>query len=266
MRNLLLLCLLTELLKKNNRCEGFHLYQVTTCPTRRPTSFPSQRRFFCADVTCQAQQQNSLQSRYSNGGNGRKYTTTPPKNVVDLVIRRILTTLQTFWWRSRKFIRSIVEGTTIYVLECENDKYYVGSTTNKKQRFKHQFGPRGGSKWTKMHRPIRVLKEYKRVPKIYTLGMEAQVTAEYMLKFGINNVRGAMFSHPFPYTMDNLDALTGFLGHYNEIIYKEIAVTLEATLPPALVPTEVERSQPTKAYKRRKKNKKRKKRTETNEA
>mmetsp|Transcript_25599 Transcript_25599/g.59062 ORF Transcript_25599/g.59062 Transcript_25599/m.59062 type:complete len:243 (-) Transcript_25599:504-1232(-) len=131
----------------------------------------------------------------------------------------------------KKFIRKITEGSTVYVLECENGKYYVGSTTNKKQRFKQHLMKRGGSKWTKEHKPIKVLKEYTRIPSAYVLGQEAKVTAELMLKHGVNNVRGAMFAKPRMYTLEDLDALTGFLGHYNELSYKEIAFNLKKTLP-----------------------------------
>ena len=194
----------------------------------------------------------------------------PPKNVLEYLIKKAYNICQPYWWRLNKYIRSIIEGTTIYVLECENDKYYVGSTTHKKQRYKQHWGPKGGSKWTKLHKPIRVLKQYTRVPAAYTLGLEAQVTAELMLQFGINNVRGAMFSHSVPYTMDKLDALTGFIGHYNQLRYDEVAVTLKNSLPPSTTTTsfapttiiEIDERPPqiSKTSKWRKKNKKKKKR------
>jgi hypothetical protein len=61
--------------------------------------------------------------------------------------------------------------------------------------------------------------------------MESQVTAELMKKKGVNNVRGSMFSQPKLYTMDDLEQLVGFLGHYNDLNYKEIRENLEQTLP-----------------------------------
>mmetsp|Transcript_89 Transcript_89/g.109 ORF Transcript_89/g.109 Transcript_89/m.109 type:complete len:278 (+) Transcript_89:87-920(+) len=119
---------------------------------------------------------------------------------------------------------------SVYVLECENDKFYVGSTNNRKRRVKEHMSERGGSKWTKMHKPKRLLKEYKRIPPGYYLGKEAQVTAELMIKHGINNVRGAMFSKPRNYTLDDVVALTGFLGHYNNLDYKRLGKQIRAEL------------------------------------
>ena len=119
---------------------------------------------------------------------------------------------------------------SIYVLECEHNKYYVGSTSNIKRRMKEHQSPRGGSKWTRLHKPLRVVREYKRIPEDYYLGKEAQVTAELMLVHGINNVRGAMFAESRDYTIEDLPALKGFLGHYNELSYKQLNFKLQAVL------------------------------------
>ena len=54
-----------------------------------------------------------------------------------------------------------------------------------------------------------------------------------MLAYGINNVRGAMFSQPRDYTLDDVRALTGFLGYYNDLDYKEVGSRLERDLLPA---------------------------------
>jgi len=81
-----------------------------------------------------------------------------------------------------------------------------------------------------MHRPIRVVKTYKGIPEAYYLGKEAQVTAEYMLKYGINNVRGAMFAETRQYTILDIPALKGFLGHYNDLSYKDLDFKLQSVL------------------------------------
>jgi len=130
-----------------------------------------------------------------------------------------------FKWVSRRSKRY-----TIYVLECEHNKFYVGSTNNRKRRMKEHMSSRAGSKWTKIHKPQKVVKEYRGIPSEFYLGKEAQVTAELMLKYGINNVRGAMFSHTGNYGIKELFALTGFLGHYNNIDYNDIKVILERDL------------------------------------
>ncbi|CAB9502693.1 CULLIN [Seminavis robusta] len=140
------------------------------------------------------------------------------------------------WRRLKSLVRTIVERYTIYVLECSDGKYYVGSTRNKKRRFQEHFhNPgRGGAVWTKLYRPIRVLQQYKRVPAQYALGLESKVTAEIMLEYGVNNVRGAMFCSPRNYTTRKIDTLTNFLGHYNELSYVSVRQYLQSELP---VPT-----------------------------
>eukprot|EP00536_Pseudo-nitzschia_multiseries_P008283 jgi/Psemu1/325131/estExt_fgenesh1_pg.C_2090007 len=121
---------------------------------------------------------------------------------------------------------------TVYVLECEGDKYYVGSTSNRKQRYREHFEySRGGSKWTRLHKPIRVVEEYGRIPSRYLMGMEAQKTAETMIKHGVNNVRGASYSFARNLTTDDISSLTGFLGHYNQLNYKELSKELQKVLP-----------------------------------
>lgn len=45
---------------------------------------------------------------------------------------------------------------TIYILELENQKYYVGKTENPEVRIDSHFQGEG-SVWTKKYKPIRVL-------------------------------------------------------------------------------------------------------------
>jgi hypothetical protein len=139
-----------------------------------------------------------------------------------------------FTWRQvRQQIRQLIHRTTVYVLECEHGKYYVGSTRNRRQRFRQHFERgRSGSRWTRLHRPKRVLAEYRRIPERYLLGVESQVTAEMMMKYGVNNVRGSYFTHTYDYTLEDLPALTGFLGHYNGLSYQHLSNELQRTLPP----------------------------------
>ncbi|CAJ1941571.1 unnamed protein product [Cylindrotheca closterium] len=125
-----------------------------------------------------------------------------------------------FMFGLRKMSRYMVEKTTIYVLECENGKYYIGSTVNMKRRMQQHFdNSRGGSVWTRKYKPIRVVKVYKRIPYRYKLGFEAQVTAELMWEKGINNVRGAMYLYSREYNAKDIDSLVSFIGHYNDLSY-----------------------------------------------
>lgn len=128
-------------------------------------------------------------------------------------------------------LRSITEKYTIYVLECERGKYYVGSTQNKKKRFYQHLVTGRGSVWTREYKPLRILKQYKRIPKAYALGLESRVTAEAMLQFGVNNVRGAMFCNGQNYTIRELDSLTRFIGHYNDLSYSQVRDALRSQLP-----------------------------------
>lgn len=111
---------------------------------------------------------------------------------------------------------------SIYVLSCQNDKYYVGSTTNLTRRIHQHLSPGGGSSWTRTHKPLRLVQVYKNIPREYYLGKEAQVTAELMLSHGVNNVRGAMFSETREYSVEDIPALKGFLGHYNDVSYRQL--------------------------------------------
>ena len=45
----------------------------------------------------------------------------------------------------------------IYVLGLERGKYYIGKTTNPSFRLNTHFNSYGGSEWTKIYKPIKVL-------------------------------------------------------------------------------------------------------------
>lgn len=145
-------------------------------------------------------------------------------------LQRRLEALSKTWRKLAWWVRKLTTRYTIYVLECEHGKYYVGSTINQKRRLRQHQSERGGSKWTRLHKPLGVLREYKRIPTAYYLGMEAKVTAQTMLQYGVNNVRGAMFAEPRNYTLADVRALTGFLGHYNDMNYKDVRYRLEREL------------------------------------
>jgi predicted GIY-YIG superfamily endonuclease len=78
---------------------------------------------------------------------------------------------------------------TVYVLECQDGKYYVGRTKNYSARISNHFSHRG-SAWTKLYKPIRVLKIYKKCDSYD----EDKYTKMYMAKYGIDNVRGGAYS------------------------------------------------------------------------
>jgi predicted GIY-YIG superfamily endonuclease len=80
------------------------------------------------------------------------------------------------------------DTTTVYVLELENGKYYIGRTTNLDERVESHFNG-VGSAWTRKHKPLRLLESRPNVSKF----VEDACTKEYMAKYGINNVRGGSY-------------------------------------------------------------------------
>ena len=76
----------------------------------------------------------------------------------------------------------------IYALQLENDKYYVGKTTNPNYRLESHFNS-NGSEWTKLYKPIKVLEI---IPDCDDYD-EDKYTRIYMDKYGIDNVRGGSF-------------------------------------------------------------------------
>lgn len=76
----------------------------------------------------------------------------------------------------------------IYILQLENNKYYVGKSNNPDFRLNNHFNS-NGSTWTKKYKPVQVL---KLIPDCNNFD-EDRYTKEYMSKKGINNVRGGTY-------------------------------------------------------------------------
>ena len=77
----------------------------------------------------------------------------------------------------------------IYILQCQNGKYYVGKTDDLATRLQKHFEGHG-SIWTQRYRPIRVVNTYS----CYTSFDEDKFTKIYMKKYGIQNVRGGSYT------------------------------------------------------------------------
>lgn len=228
----------------------FHRSKLQQCPltpyahgiTTFGPSSQFRKRPRCADVLTR-RYRNSRESEFEATYNYRgKFASNDPNvsggalTVIREKFRRALFMLSQFIFRLKKLIRYAIEKHTIYVLECESGKFYVGSTSHRRQRRRQHFeSNRGGSAFTRLYRPIRVHAEYRRIPQRYYLGMEAKITAQQMLLHGINNVRGAMFSETRNYTMADIDSLTAFLGHFNDLSYAHVRSTLKESLPSAAV-------------------------------
>jgi len=70
----------------------------------------------------------------------------------------------------------------VYVLELEDDCWYVGITMNLNHRLsQHWTGD--GAKWTRLHKPIRVY-------RVVYMGCEQEITNEMIALYGRDRVRG----------------------------------------------------------------------------
>ncbi len=77
--------------------------------------------------------------------------------------------------------------TTIYTLELENNKYYVGRSSVPKKRILKHFQEEG-SEYTKLYKPIKVLSQING-----DAFDEEKYTLIAMEKYGIDNVRGGSY-------------------------------------------------------------------------
>lgn len=78
--------------------------------------------------------------------------------------------------------------TYIYVLECQEGKYYVGKTGNLFNRIPDHISGAGAA-WTKKYSPIKLIETYE----INNMFDEDICTLKYMQKHGIDNVRGGIY-------------------------------------------------------------------------
>lgn len=82
--------------------------------------------------------------------------------------------------------------TKIYVLKCENNKYYIGKT-NKSVSERFQEHINNPCAWTRKYPPISILNSFELKSEFD----EDTTTLEYMKKYGIENVRGGTYTQLF---------------------------------------------------------------------
>lgn len=88
---------------------------------------------------------------------------------------------------------NINQPTQIYKVSCENNKTYIGKTTNIDRRM-HQHFSGNGSKVTKKFTPISG-KVIDKCPGFFGNNREQYHTEAYMKKYGYNNVRGGTYTN-----------------------------------------------------------------------
>jgi len=77
----------------------------------------------------------------------------------------------------------------LYVIQCEKGKYYVGKTADVMRRFEeHKSGK--GSAWTSKYKPVRLM-ECRAISSPHD---ENNTTEDLMKKYGIENVRGGIYT------------------------------------------------------------------------
>ena len=89
----------------------------------------------------------------------------------------------------------------IYVLKLEDEKYYVGRTTDPEFRISQHFNS-SGSQWTKKYKPQKILEIIEDCDNFD----EDKYTLKYMSQYGINNVRGGTFCE-LKLSKDKLDTI-----------------------------------------------------------
>jgi predicted GIY-YIG superfamily endonuclease len=77
----------------------------------------------------------------------------------------------------------------LYVLKLRHNKYYVGSTNNFQQRYEDHLQGTGPA-WTHDHSPVGI----ERLTPVTSPFDEDRVTKEYMMQYGIDNVRGGSYA------------------------------------------------------------------------
>jgi len=110
---------------------------------------------------------------------------------------------------------------TVYTLQLENGKYYVGNTNDLNGRLKeHRNG--NGSEWTRLHKVIKVYSS-KQVPISQSLAEETKQTSEMMLKFGPNNVRGAEYTSIRTFSEREIETnITSTIGHHLNLDFNQV--------------------------------------------
>lgn len=78
---------------------------------------------------------------------------------------------------------------SIYILELQDDKYYIGKTKNIEQRLKAHFN-KEGAKWTTVHPPKAIFTVFNSTDAFD----EDVYTKKFMYKYGIDNVRGGSYT------------------------------------------------------------------------
>ena len=79
--------------------------------------------------------------------------------------------------------------TTLYVLELEQHKYYIGKTSRPVNERIFEHIDNNGSEWTKKYKALNLIEIVNNIDKYD----EDKYVKKYMDTYGINNVRGGSY-------------------------------------------------------------------------
>lgn len=103
-------------------------------------------------------------------------------------------------------------GEHIYLIELQNNKYYVGKTKNFERRMdQHQTGQ--GAIFTRRYGPQKTCTSLMQV-NTGSAGEETKKTLEYMILHGINSVRGAEYCQIEDFTLDDCKRMSYAALHH----------------------------------------------------
>lgn len=108
----------------------------------------------------------------------------------------------------------MTESITIYVFKCKHDKYYIGKTKDILTRIKQHYDGKG-SMWTKLHPPIDIVESINDCDKFD----EDKYTLKYMEKYGIDNVRGGIYSEVV-LNSDKIKTINELFNSANDCCFK----------------------------------------------
>jgi predicted GIY-YIG superfamily endonuclease len=78
----------------------------------------------------------------------------------------------------------------IYALELDSSKYYIGKTSRDVSTRFEEHKHDSGSEWTSMYKPVNIIEQYQSDNQFE----EDTLTKKYMMKYGIDNVRGGSYT------------------------------------------------------------------------
>ena len=82
--------------------------------------------------------------------------------------------------------------TKLYVLAQEHGAFYVGTSRTPMIRFEKHCSPKGGSLWTRKHRPLRI-GSVRLVERAISYDEESRTTLNLMRRYGVDRVQGGQF-------------------------------------------------------------------------